>query len=408
MKKAKIGVIILLVTIMSLFGTVGAQPSILGAEAGMPADLADRGVYAQLFATNADEVSGDMVTIPDIAPIITSAASGSRATFKIALPEGLNLNVLGYCLGIRYGNVMLHLRGEDAVMTSLPGAEIAAGERVIIIIGNALSKEISGELAFITFNVLSSGVTSLSVEGTMEVVNEETGETQTVPVSSSTTLEIKPHTSGSSGGGGGGGGTRKENIARIIGDVVAVSGEETVQSVEINTNSDASSIYVMLKYPEYMDIKEIALRDFAEVTMGEETIVNGSKYIKLEGVYDHEGNCAPKRTEIIPFDIVFTVADDATGECGVELVDGAVIGDNWHPFDSITNATINILSTGGLEDYDVMSAFYFENRLVDAKIRDKNNGKIEVTTDTGFTDVKVMLWESLQSTKPICYANINR
>ena len=242
----------------------------------------------------------------------------------------------------------------------------------------------------------------------MEVVNEETGETQTVPVRSSTTLEIKPHTSGSSGGGGGGGGTRKENIARIIGDVVAVSGEETVQSVEINTNSDASSIYVMLKYPEYMDIKEIALRDFAEVTMVEETIVNGSKYIKLEGVYDHEGNCVPKRTEIIPFDIVFTVADDATGECGVELVDGAMIGDSGHPFDSITNATISILSTGGLEDYDVMSAFYFENRLVDVKIRDKNNGKIEVTTDTGFTDVKVMLWESLQSMKPICYANINR
>ena len=408
MKKAKIGVIILLVTIMSLFGTVGAQPSIPGAEAGMPADLADEGVYAQLFAANADEVRGDMVTIPDIAPIITSAVSGSRATFKIALPEGLNLNVLRYCLGIRYGNAMLHLRGEDAVMTSLRGAEIGAGERVIIIIGNALSKEISGELAFITFNVLSSGVTSLSVEGTMEVVNEETGETQTVPVRSSTTLEIKPHTSGSSGGGGGGGGMRKENIARIIGDVVAVSGEETVQSVEINTNSDASSIYVTLKYPEYMDIKEIALRDFAEVTMGEETIVNGSKYIKLEGVYDHEGNCVPKRTEIIPFDIVFTVADDATGECGVELVDGAMIGDNWHPFDSITNATLNILSTGGLEDYDVMSAFYFENRLVDVKIRDKNNGKIEVTTDTGFTDVKVMLWESLQSMKPICYANINR
>ena len=128
----------------------------------------------------------------------------------------------------------------------------------------------------------------------------------------------------------------------------AMPGDTITQSTIFATDKNATYFIATVKYPKYLNFKNIRGVDFKEATKDSEKVVGDYKYLDITCVFDYEGNFAEINTNYIPFEIEFEVAtnvpkDELNIGYEISIENVMLIGEDTYEITDIKNHTLTIL-----------------------------------------------------------------
>jgi len=263
---------------------------------GAKSEMGVLGNYTKTFTSNQDTITGDMAQLQPIAPVIIKTKSGSTEILTLTMPKTAAYNVANYTFTIAYDKDHINPNGPDAVtLASLEGATVTYGDELITITGNANKGIIEDELLTVVFSVKANETTTVSVRGSVEVVNMKTDSIQNLSVSSDITFAASqiggaPGTGGSTdndngtagredgtvngdqvispsvgGGGGGGGGSSKPQEKP----------DDTTEEKPAETPEEPSKEETPATPSSFTDIGNIAWAKDSILTLIEKGVMSG-------------------------------------------------------------------------------------------------------------------------------------
>lgn len=128
-----------------------------------------------------------------------------------------------------------------------------------------------------------------------------------------------------------------ENIYKIKVTGVSsapVGSSDILSAVEVGTNKDVNTLYCVIRYPESLTLKSITAKDFAYVSLEEETTQNGFTTAVVLAQYS-ETELIPKNEIHTPFEMTFNVSKSAsTGTVHIEATEeSCLIGNESYFFE---------------------------------------------------------------------------
>ncbi len=133
------------------------------------------------------------------------------------------------------------------------------------------------------------------------------------------------------------------NRIELQGTTSATLGETITQRAIFATDKNAMYLAATIKYPKYLEFRDIKGVDFVEASEEPEKTVDDFKYLDITCLYNYLGDNIPVNTNLVPFEIEFTVATDAEiGNTALAIENVLLSGTTNYNIVDITNHTLEI------------------------------------------------------------------
>ena len=134
------------------------------------------------------------------------------------------------------------------------------------------------------------------------------------------------------------------NKVNLQGTASAMLGDTIVQRAVFATDKYVKYFVATVKYPKYLNFKNIKGVDFKEATKDYEKVVDDYKYLDIICIFDYEGNFAEINKDYIPFEIEFDISTNAPiGNTEISIENIQLAGNDYYDITEVKNYTVTIL-----------------------------------------------------------------
>ena len=124
----------------------------------------------------------------------------------------------------------------------------------------------------------------------------------------------------------------------------AMPGDTIIQSAIFATDKNAMYMSVTIKYPEFLNYKDVKGIDFVRAEKGTEKIEGEYKLLTIDCIYDYSGATMPVNKNLVPFEIEFDVSIDAPiGNYNIVVEKATLLGNSNYEIIDFANSKIELL-----------------------------------------------------------------
>ena len=133
------------------------------------------------------------------------------------------------------------------------------------------------------------------------------------------------------------------NKMALQGLSTAMPGDTITQNAIFATEKNAFYLTATVKYPRFLNFRNIKGIDFIEASKNSEKVVGEYKYLDITCIYDYEGNFVDINKNYIPFEIEFDIAKNSPiGNVEISLKNVVLIGDDYYDIAEVVNCILEI------------------------------------------------------------------